>query len=155
MSLKAIHFDRVLPDLGAASKKQVLHTLCAEAARRLPVNENELLQRLVEKDCQSANSSMGGGVAIPFTRISGLQRPYSILARLENPVPFGSPDGQPVDLVCLVLFPRDETMNHLTALARLSRLLKKKELRRQIMGARDRDFILSVLENAQDQALAA
>ena len=153
--MNKVNFDYIVPKLRAMSKKQALRMICEEAAEQLHVDADAILRRILEKDTQSPNSTVGGGVALPFTRLLGMQDTFTILAPLVQPINFESPDGYPVDLMCLMLFPRNGSMTHLTQLARTSRLLKNDELRAKIREADSADAIRSLLIDPEGWMMAA
>ena len=62
-------------------------------------------------------------MAIPHARLHGLAQPFGLFARIEPPIDFGAIDGQPVDLVFLLLTPESGAA-HLPALAAIARLLR-------------------------------
>jgi PTS system nitrogen regulatory IIA component len=76
-----------------------------------------------------------------------------VVVRLERPIPFEAIDGQPVDLFLAVLSPADSGVEHLRALARISRLLRREDLRDQIRRASDADAVRFLL--VQGEAAAA
>ena len=66
--------------------------------------------------------------------------------RLDQPVEFDSVDDQPVDLIFALFAPKEATgVEHLRALARVSRLLRQAELREQLRQARTADAIHALL----------
>ena len=58
--------------------------------------------------------------ALPRCRASS-----AYLRRLEEPIDFEALDGEPVDLIFLLLAPEHAGADHLKALARISRLLRE------------------------------
>ena len=77
-----------------------------------------------------------------------------MFSRLETPVDFAAVDDQPVDLVFALFAPQDAGSEHLRALARVSRLLRRKDLREQLRQARSADA-LYVLIASEASASAA
>jgi PTS system nitrogen regulatory IIA component len=70
------------------------------------------------------STGMGNGVAIPHARLPMVKRPHGIVARLKPPLDFDAIDGQPVDLVFMLLLPPPPEADQLTALALVARTLK-------------------------------
>ena len=68
-----------------------------------------------------------------------------MFARLDRPVDFEALDGQPVDLVFLLLAPEGAGADHLKALARVARMLRDPEVARKLRESRDVEAIYSVL----------
>ena len=68
-----------------------------------------------------------------------------VFVRLETPVEFEAMDEQPVDLMFALLAPKEANSEHLRALARVTRLLRKGEMREQLRQARSADAIYALL----------
>ena len=119
--------ESILPDLKATSKKQALQEIASLAARRLGLEDRAVLDVLLERE-RLGSTAVGYGVAVPHGKMTDLNRLYVAFARLANPVDFDAPDGQPVDLVFLLLTPENSGGDHLTALAKASRLLRDEKV---------------------------
>ena len=70
---------------------------------------------------------------------------FGLFARLERPVDFEALDGQPVDLMFLLLAPEGAGADHLKALARVARLLRDPEVARKLRESRDAEALYAVL----------
>ena len=77
-----------------------------------------------------------------------------VFARLRTPVDFESIDGRPADLIFMLIAPDDAGAEHLKALARVSRLLRREDVRQRLRAAPDADAVHAVLagEPASDAA---
>lgn len=116
--------DGVIAALSAKSKKQVLQTLSARAEQLTGLPERDIFDTLLQRE-RLGSTGVGRGVAIPHGKLAGLKRIVGLFARLEKPVDFEAVDGEPVDLVFLLLAPESAGADHLKALARISRLLRQ------------------------------
>ncbi|HEY4353982.1 MAG TPA: PTS sugar transporter subunit IIA, partial [Paraburkholderia sp.] len=74
-----------------------------------------------------------------------LEKLFGLFARLERPIDFEAMDGQPVDLVFLLLAPEGAGADHLKALARIARLLRDVDVAKKLRASRDAQAIYSVL----------
>jgi len=136
--------DRVLASLRGGSKKQILGDLAKAAAEATGLHERQIFDVLVERE-RLGSTGMGNGIAIPHGKIIGLDRVYEVFARVEKPVDFDSIDGQPVDLVYLLLAPAEAGADHLKALARVSRLLRDPATCAKLRGSDSEAALTSVL----------
>ena len=80
-----------------------------------------------------------------------MEKIFGMFARLERPIDFESLDGQPVDLIFLLLAPEGAGADHLKALARIARLLREADVVAKLRDTRDADAIYAVL-TMQSQA---
>ncbi len=136
--------DRVLLDLKATSKRQVLRSLAQAAARVTGVDAEVILEALLQRE-RLGTTGLGGGIAIPHARIPELAGFTGFFARLAKPVDFEAVDGEPVDLVFLLLAPEGAGTDHLKALARIARLLRDEELCEALRACEDRAKVHAIL----------
>lgn len=149
--------DTMICDLAATSPKQMFRDI----ATRLIAAHNLSDEGIVCRDIVAAatererlgSTGVGNGVALPHARIDGMGRVIAAFARLSEPIDFDSVDGRPVDLVCFLLAPADCGGAHLRALARVSRLLRRPELRQRLRAAPDAQALYTILSD--DTASAA
>src|SRR5947208_16788036 len=113
----------ILPALKVNGKKQALQELAAKAAELSGLNERAILEILLQRE-KLGSTGVGGGIAIPHGKLPKLTRLFGLFARLERPIDFEALDGQPVDLIFLLLAPEGAGADHLKALARVARLLR-------------------------------
>ena len=140
----------IFPDLKATGKKQVLQELASFASERLGIEDRAIFDVLVERE-RLGTTGFGNGVAIPHGRMCQLDKLNMMFARLSTPVAFDAVDGRPVDLLFLLLTPENAGADHLTALAKASRILRDESLCAKLRGAETAEAIYStILESEQE-----
>src|SRR5262252_827360 len=130
----------VVPALKVNSKKQALQELAGRAAAACGRNEREVLEVLMQRE-RLGSTGIGSGIAIPHGKLARLERLFGVFARLERPIDFEALDGQPVDLMFLLLAPEAAGADHLKALARVARLLRDTEIARKLRESRDAEAL--------------
>jgi len=75
------------------------------------------------------STGLGHGVAVPHGRIKDLKAPLAAFVRLAEPIPFESPDGQPVSLLIFLLMPANVTQQHLETLSEIAEMFSDDALR--------------------------
>jgi PTS system nitrogen regulatory IIA component len=147
----------VSANLAAASKKQLLQEMAELAVRCGAVCGEGLVARdvvaaVMERE-RLGSTGVGSGVAIPHARIEGLEQVKAVFARLETPLAYESIDDKPVDLVVLLLAPMNAGGEHLKALAQVSRLLRREEMRERLRNAPSAESLhLMLTENREASA---
>lgn len=136
--------ESVIPALKAKNKKQVLEELAARAAKLEKLQARDLFEALLQRE-RLGSTGIGRGIAIPHCRLAAVPRLACLFARLETPIPFDAIDGEPVDLVFLLLAPEDAGADHLKALARVSRLMREPKTILQLRAAKDQMSLHAVL----------
>ena len=137
----------VVPSLRVNNKKQALQELAARAATICGRSEREVLDVLMQRE-RLGSTGVGNGIAIPHGKLDRLERLFGVFARLERPVDFEALDGQPVDLMFLLLAPEAAGADHLKALARVARLLRDAEIARKLRESRDAEALYAVLTSS-------
>jgi nitrogen PTS system EIIA component len=136
--------NAVIPALKVNNKKQILQELAAKAAELSGQGERTVLEILQQRE-KLGSTGVGGGVAIPHGKLPKLAKLFGLFARLDRSVDFEALDGQPVDLVFLLLAPETAGADHLKALARVARLLRDGEVVRKLRESRDAEALYAVL----------
>jgi PTS system nitrogen regulatory IIA component len=134
----------VVSSLRVNNKKQALQELAARAATICGRSEREVLEVLMQRE-RLGSTGIGSGIAIPHGKLASLERLFGVFARLERPIDFEALDGQPVDLVFLLLAPEGAGADHLKALARIARLLRDPEVAQKLRESRDSEALYAVL----------
>ena len=105
------------------SKKRLFQDLADIAHTVYGLDATETVDALQERESLGP-TGVGHGVALPHARLHGLDRVVGVFMRLEKPMDFDSVDRQPVDLVFALFAPKDSGVEHLKALALVSRTMR-------------------------------
>lgn len=151
--VELINPDRVVPHLRATCKKQALQELAKHAAEMTDISEREIFDVLLERE-RLGTTGVGGGIAIPHGRLTGIDHMYGLFARLDDPVEFDAIDDQPVDLIFLLLAPEGAGADHLKALARVSRTLRDQATCEKLRGTESSDALYAVLTDSTSSRAA-
>jgi nitrogen PTS system EIIA component len=100
-------------------------------------------------------TGVGQGVALPHARLHGLDRVRGLFLRLERPLDFEAVDRQPVDLVFCLLAPASAGVEHLKALALVSRTLRDPALCAKLRANSDPATLHTILTESGPRNLAA
>src|SRR5215470_4421391 len=134
----------VVPALKVNSKKQAIQELAARAAELTGHGEREILEILQQRE-KLGSTGIGNGIAIPHGKLAKLERLFGLFARLDRPIEFEALDGQPVDLIFLLLAPESAGADHLKALARVARLMRTPDIASKLRDAHAAEALYSVL----------
>lgn len=129
---------------GQMNKKQVLTKLAEMAAAEKGMDTRTVLDALIERE-RLGTTGVGRGVALPHTRLSGLDKIFGAFVRAE-PVDFEAVDDKPVDIFFLLLVPEKDGADHLKALARLSRLVRDESAAAALRNAESAQDVYRVIQ---------
>jgi PTS system nitrogen regulatory IIA component len=134
--------------LGAtSSKKRLLQDLGDLAGSAYGLVPASVLEALIEREGLGP-TGVGHGVALPHARVGGVDRIRGLFIRLERPLDYDSIDRQPVDLVFALLAPVSAGVEHLKALALVSRTLRDTAVRTKLRANNDPGTLYTVLTEA-------
>ena len=92
---------------------------------------------------------MGQGVALPHARLAGVEKICGIFLKLEKPMDFDAVDRQPVDLIFALFAPETAGVDHLKALALVSRTLRDPAVCAKLRANHDAATLHAILTEAQ------
>lgn len=131
-------------DVRVSDKVRLLQELADRAAKSLSLPADLILSELLKRE-KLGSTGTGGGIAIPHARISGINKPFGILVRLKQPIDFDAIDGQPVDLLFLLLLPVTSDKEQLNALASVARNLRNSDCVRSLRRSRDNEGLFRAM----------
>ncbi|UZD90653.1 PTS sugar transporter subunit IIA [Cognatishimia activa] len=106
-----------------SSKKRLLQDFGDLAASAYGLPAGKVVSALQERESLGP-TGVGRGVALPHARLSEIHSVTGAFILLEKPIDFNSVDRQPVDLAFALFAPEDAGVDHLKALAHVSRQLR-------------------------------
>lgn len=127
----------IIAELKGKHKKQVLEELVNHLVmQKTNIDAEELLKVLIERE-KLGSTGIGNGIAIPHGKLDRLDKIALVFGKSREGIEFDALDGKPVNLIFLLVAPSNSAGVHLKALARLSRLLKDKNFRQELLDASD------------------
>ncbi len=137
------HFSKILPakniviDLECSSKKRAFEQAGLIFENNCGIARSTVSDNLFARE-RLGSTGLGHGVAVPHGRIRGLKAPLAAFVRLHEPIPFESPDGEPVKLLIFLLIPDNVTQQHLEILSEIAEMFSDKGFRTAL--AEDNDL---------------
>jgi fructose-specific phosphotransferase system IIA component len=136
--------DLVATGLEARSKDDLLGKMVAMLVQGRRVAGSEALMRDLLKREQVSSTGIGGGIALPHAYSNDVQQLVMVFAHTHEPIDFQALDARPVDLVFMLVGPKDASGIYLRLLARLSRLLQNEAFKQSLRGAATPEEVLDV-----------
>lgn len=124
--------SNVILDLDVSSKKRVFEQAGLMFENNHQIARAQVFDSLFARE-KLGSTGLGQGIAIPHGRIKGLKEAVGALVRLHHPIAFDAPDGQPVNLVFVLLVPEKATDLHLQILSELAQMFSDRALREQLL----------------------
>lgn len=135
-----------------SSKKRLFQELGDMASAAYGLKPTDVASALLERETLGP-TGVGQGVALPHARLPGLDSVCGLFIQIERPLDFEAVDKQPVDLVFALLAPEDAGVEHLKALAVVSRSMRNANLCAKLRANSDAVTLHTLLaEQQRDQA---
>jgi PTS system fructose-specific IIC component len=138
--------DAVILQLESAEKIAVIKELTRLLGGDVVVDEKLLLEAILRRE-NLESTGIGMGVALPHARTSAVSRTALAFGRSEEGVDFNSLDRKPCHLVFLIVAPEDRKTEYIMTLARVSKLLRREDVRSELAQAETQDDILEVFRS--------
>ena len=128
---KILAANNVVLDLEVSSKKRAFEQAGLIFENNCSIARSVVSDNLFARE-RLGSTGLGHGVAVPHGRIKGLKAPLAAFVRLKEPIPFESPDGQPVKLLVFLLIPDHVTQQHLEILSEVAEMFSDENFRNHL-----------------------
>lgn len=135
------------------SKKRLFQELAEITGQVHGIPSAQVLDGLQERETLGP-TGVGHGIALPHARLEDLEQIVGLFIRLEKPQDYDSVDRQPVDLVFCLLAPKDSGVDHLKALALVSRTMRDQGVVSKLRANTDPAKLHAILTEAKTSAAA-
>jgi Kef-type K+ transport system membrane component KefB len=135
-------------ELAAATRRDAITALTSALCERMgrPADAARFAEAVLSRE-ETAGTGVGDGVAFPHAEAEGLTEPALAFGRSQRGLDFDAPDGEPADLVFLLLTPPGDYQGSLRLLAGMARLLARDEVRAKLREAKDASAVLAALSD--------
>jgi PTS system nitrogen regulatory IIA component len=140
---KILPLENVILDHDSTSKKRVFEQVGILFENTRQIARSQVFDSLFARE-KLGSTGLGQGVAIPHGRIKNLRDAVAAFVKTQHPIPFDAPDGQPVNLIFVLLVPERATDLHLQLLSELAQMFSDKSFRAQLQASDDPESIHQV-----------
>ena len=138
-------------NLNSIDRESVLEELVDQIPelKNEPEERQTLLRALRERE-QLHSTGIGDGIALPHARnalVGLVDHPIIVFWRHAQGIPYGAIDAAPARLFFLLIAPT--VTQHLSILARLSRLLRDPRLRQALLAAQKPEQVVRLIREAE------
>lgn len=132
--------EAIVLDIQPGTKEDAIRELIAVVVKQGDVtaaNQAAITEAVFDRE-KKGSTGLGEGIAIPHVKdspyINGLAGAF---ARLKRPIPFNAIDGNPVDLIFLILGGAGTSSEHVQILRTLASLRQNEHFLRFLRQAKD------------------
>jgi PTS system nitrogen regulatory IIA component len=136
----------------ASSKKRLFQEIADVAQLAYGLSSQTTVEALLDRESLGP-TGVGHGVGLPHARLDGLDKVVGAFVKLDTPLEFGAVDRQPIDIAFALFAPEDAGVEHLKALALVSRTLREQSFCTKLRANPDPATLYTILtENQSVQA---
>jgi fructose-specific phosphotransferase system IIA component len=141
--------DRVRVPLRSTSKEELLEELVAVLGETGAISDPVQVLQAVRDRERVLSTGVGSGVAIPHGKAEGVERLAMAAGVTREPIEFDALDGEPVALLFLLVGPETAAGEHVKALSRISRLVRRDAFRERLVAARTAEEFAAIVAEAE------
>jgi len=138
----------VKPEMQASNRWEAIDELinALVTAGKIKTEHREAIVGVVKKRETSMSTGIGFGIGIPHASTDLISEVVGAFGRSRTGINFDALDNQPVNLVMLFLVPQGQFQKHLHTLAKIAKLLHRKEFRQALEAAPDGEAMLHIIK---------
>ncbi|MCH2591460.1 MAG: PTS sugar transporter subunit IIA [Pedosphaera sp.] len=144
--------EQVVTDLKASDRWEAIEELIdlLVDSGQIKPDHREAIISIVKKRETSMSTGIGFGIGIPHASTDLIDNVTGAFGRSKDGVNFDALDNQPVNLVMLFLVPQGQFQKHLHTLAKIAKMLHKKEFRKSLEDAEDAAEMYQIIRSSQE-----
>jgi len=119
---------------GEISKSDSINILCKSLCDSYALDYEHVREMVWERE-EKMTTGIGGNVAVPHARLDGIDNFYIAIMINKEGIDFDALDGRPVNIITLLLSPRDMVKEHIALLSKLSYFLTEEDSHRILLEA--------------------
>jgi PTS system fructose-specific IIC component len=135
----------IILDLKAKEKVEAIKELSAVLIEQGIVTDADEFFNAILKRENLESTGIGSGVAIPHARTKAVKNIILAFGRSQAGVDFSSLDGKPSHLIFLIAAPEEKKSEYIITLARLSKILRKEQVRVLLNHANTPEEVLTIV----------
>lgn len=135
----------IMMDIDAREKIAAIKEMVDYLVAKKLVNDGETFLNALAKRENLESTGIGDGIAIPHARTGAVKGVLLAFARSQEGVDFSAIDGKPSHLIFLIAAPEDKKSEYIMALAKISRLLRRQQVRDKLKHAKNAQEILDII----------
>lgn len=142
--------DFIISNLQSKSKQDAINELINLFEKDPRVIDIEKVRDAVLEREKIMSTGVGKGFAIPHGKTNAVNDILAAFGKTNNPIEYDALDGQPVNLIFLLVGKDNLVSNHIKLLSRISRMMNKDEFREKLNKAKTSDDILEIFRKEEE-----
>ena len=143
--------EQIIPNLSGNSKMEVIDKLIDIFIGDERVADIEVVRKAVKEREEIMSTGVGNGFAIPHGKTNSVTDLIAAFGRCENPIDFEALDGEPVNLIFLLIGKENMVGPHIKMLSRISRMMNNTEFRANLVNSNSSAQIYELFKSEESK----
>lgn len=143
--------DTIVLSLSGTKKMDAIDDLVRVLDRAGKLTDKDVFKEAILKREEQSTTGIGEGIAIPHAKTKAVKHAAIAFGKSTEGVDYESLDGQPAHLFFMIAAPEGANNTHLEALARLSSLLMKEEVRQKLLKAKTENEVIGIIDSYDEE----
>ena len=141
--------EQVRIALSGTSKTDVINALIDVLDGHEDIDSLEAVRQAIFDREEMMSTGVGKGLGLPHAKTAAATDTVAAFATTAEPVDFGAIDDEPIRLLLLLVGPEEHKSKHIKILGRISRLVSRDDLRRQLVEADDPETVIDLIRQGE------
>ena len=143
--------DSIVIPLKSLTKDDVLEEMVDILDRTGKIRDRDSVMKAIIDREKIMTTGIGNGVAVPHCKAAAVDRLVAALGISKEGIDFQAPDDDPARLIFILVAEENNPGPHVRALARLAKLLSRKEVRDALLNAGSPEDLLQVVKEKEQE----
>ncbi len=143
----------IISDLKGESKEEIINELIDLFKNDPRVEDIEKVRSAVLDREKVMSTGVGKGFAIPHGKTNAVKEIVGAFGKIKDGIDYDALDGNPVNLVFLLVGKDNLISTHIKLLSRISRLMNKDDFRHRLKEASSADEIVKLFSEEEEHFL--
>lgn len=114
--------------------------------REIDPADNAAIKRLLHERERSMSTGIGNGVAIPHCASGKFKETLIVMAINQKGIDFDAIDNMPVNIIILIMVPKNKLSQHIKTLANIAKLFSNEALRTALIASKTPEMAIKTIK---------
>jgi len=143
----------IIPELNGESKEEIINELIDLFKNDPRVEDIDKVRSAVLDREKVMSTGVGKGFAIPHGKTNAVKEIVGAFGKIKDGIDYDALDGNPVNLVFLLVGKDNLISTHIKLLSRISRLMNKDDFRHRLTEANTAEEIVKLFSDEEEHFL--
>jgi len=148
-----LKLDEIIIDFKGTNKEEIINEMIDMFNGDERVTDVETIRTVVLEREKIMSTGVGSGFAIPHGKTNMVTEMVAGFGLLKNPIDFEALDGEPVNLIFMLIGQEDSVGQHIKMLSRISRIMTQESVRNNLANASSAEEIFQIFEEEDSKYL--